>query len=90
MPSWQPDPTRVYQTDIREFSGLKCRIQVRCQGGRGGIWQQRHIWWPSPAYPITEVRADPWIRTFTQNGALAVSGKTPTAAPDADLERRDQ
>lgn len=48
----------IFSTDIVEHSGLKYRIEMR---NNGGLWQQRHIWYPAPATFVTEITADEWI-----------------------------
>jgi len=51
----------VYTTEIREHNGLKYRIEMR---RNTGIWQQRHIWYPTPESHFTEITADRWIRSI--------------------------
>lgn len=55
---------QIVQTEIREHSGLKYRIQMRCNQG---IWQQRHIWYPAPETYVDEETADEWIKSGTGN-----------------------
>ena len=49
----------VHQTKILEFCGLKCRIEI---GQSGGLFFQRHTWYPSKAAPWrTEIYPEAWI-----------------------------
>jgi len=54
----------IYETDIREHSGIKYKIQLRCNGG---IWQQRHVWYPAPQTHVTKETFEAWI-TSIQSG----------------------
>ncbi len=79
MPPKPATSPTIHETSIREFSGLKCRIQVRQVAG---VWQQRHIWYPAPATYVEEITADNWIRGSqvlghkTADGPLTVASKS--------------
>lgn len=73
----------IYQTDIREFSGLRCRIQAR-QCLDGSI-QQRHIWYRDMLGDCDPPRVDAWIASCTRKPELAFRGMTP--APDVRDEQ---
>lgn len=56
---------QIFETGISEFSGFKCKIQMRCNHG---IWFQRHVWYPcdNPAYDfLNYYREDEWIKSGT-------------------------
>lgn len=59
----------LYETPIVEQGGLRYKIQVR---NYGGIWQQRHIWYPvehsEPAWggAVNRRSEDKWIMTIPQ------------------------
>lgn len=74
----------IYETDIRDFSGVRCRIQKR-QCLDGSI-QQRHIWFRTSAGDYDPPQVDAWISSYTRNAALAFRGMTPSA----DLDEADE
>ena len=49
-----------YETNLREFCGLKCVIQMMHESPN--CWLQRHIWYPSPAGKVTRTTAGHWIK----------------------------
>lgn len=69
----------IWETEIREHSGLRYKIQMR---NNQGLWQQRHVWYPcettEPAYGgvVNHYHEDEWIKSGTG-----------TMAPDAQFKR---
>jgi hypothetical protein len=53
--------TRVYETKIKRFCGLRCKIQMRQERG---TWMQRHIWYDHDANDSVPTRVDDWIRSI--------------------------
>ena len=66
-----PDPVfeiARYQTDIRRFSGLACRIHFAVMAiGTQEIRMQRHVWYPSTYFPKADIRIEDWIDSSSTN-----------------------
>ena len=43
-----------YDSGIRDFAGLRCRIQLR------RVWQQRYVFYPTDERPDAPIRAEEW------------------------------
>lgn len=78
--------TTLWETDIRDFCGIRCRIQIRlCSDG---AIQQRHIWYRTSAGDYDPPKVDPWIDAGSRNLTLVTRNMRPAAAQpltDRDL-----
>ena len=70
----------IYETDVKEFEGLRCKVQTRrCLDGS---FQQRHVWYAINGTVYDPPSVDPWIASFTRKPEIALRGMRPSADRD--------